>query len=139
MNRLLSEICVSARRGSSLHPARFSHTRFKSSVHSSSLPHSALLPGSTHTSSRIAVKISSVVPIPSTHPLLLPWYCALAVSHFPTWLPLMALGELTNILPFSFSRNVKSLNAGITERPPPQAPKTAVICGTTPLAATCFA
>jgi len=47
--------------------------------------------------------------------------------------------ELTNNFALDSSMKVKSLSAGTTARPPPQLPKIALICGTTPEASTSFA
>ena len=134
-----SEISLSTYLGSPFITSRLSHARFRSSPQSSTTPACALLPGSMLTSSRICAKISSAVPMPSTVPASSLWKAADAVSHLLALFPGIAFGEFTKIFAFSASANVKSERAGTTAMPPPQVPNTAVICGTTPDAATCFA
>ena len=77
---------------------------------------SSLLHGKMLTNVRISERISSSVPTPSTRPV------------FSLW----------NNFAFFSSINVKSVRAGTKDKPPPQVPKIAVICGITPDASDCF-
>ena len=91
---------------------------------------SSLFAGRMLTKVRMLSNSSSSCATTSTIPASLLWNAAFAV--FSVLLPSNAFGELTNSFAFFASINVKSVRAGTTAIPPPQVPKTAVICGTTP-------
>ena len=118
--------------------ARSAHTRFRSSLQSSTAS-SSLFAGSSVTSLRKPERTSSSLPVKSTSPASSLWNFADAVLHLETSFPSSAFGEFTNNFAFLLSMNVKSVRAGISAIPPPQVPNTAVICGITPDASTCFA
>ena len=99
---------------------------------------SSLLHGKMLTNVRISERISSSVPTPSTRPVFSLWNFAEDVSHLSTVFPGIAFGEFTNNFAFFSSINVKSVRAGTKDKPPPQVPKIAVICGITPDASDCF-